>query len=180
MAVHLSVVDRRSPRHTTLFSTYPKSSRFEQTTAVPPHSCSSPSALIGAGFAVEDQCQGWRLRHRRRRRARGAPLMVISARRQDARREEDGLATGAGASAGVRYGGWLGWRLVRGNGGAGSGPRRCAVALEAAGQAAPPVTARLPATSAAYSAVLPDRSTHPLHCPRPPHELVRAGRPGAP
>ena len=42
---------------------------------------------------------------------------------------------------------------MRGNGGAGSGPRRCAIAQEAAGQAVPPATARLPATHAAYVAL---------------------------
>jgi hypothetical protein len=56
------------------------------------------------------------------------------------------------ASAGtrVRNGGWQ----VRGNGGAGSGPRRCADALEAAGQAAPPIYGETPVTPAAYSAAL--------------------------
>ena len=69
---------------------------------------------------------------------------MIFARRYDVRCEEDGLAAGAGAVTGVRDGEWPGWWRVRGNGGVGSGPRRCAVALEAAGQAAPPATARLP------------------------------------
>jgi len=40
---------------------------------------------------VEDQTQGWRLRHRVRR-AGGPPLRVIFARRQDARREGTGGA----------------------------------------------------------------------------------------
>ena len=55
----------------------------------------------------------------------------------------------------------------RGNGGAGSGPRRCAVALEAAGQAAPPAMARLPAPPAAYDAVPPivQRILHVLAAP---------------
>ncbi len=46
-------------------------------------------------------------------------------------------------TAGVRCG------RARGNGAAGSGPRRCALALEAAAQAAPPSAARLPAARAA-------------------------------
>jgi hypothetical protein len=55
----------------------------------------------------------------------------------------------------VRYGGWPGWWRVRGNGGAGSGPRRCAIALEAAGQAAPPATARLPRSGRLRRGTLP-------------------------
>ena len=106
---------------------------------------------------------------------------MIFARRHNARREEDGLAADAGASPGVRYGGWPGWRRVRGNGGAGSGPRRCAVALEAAGQAAPPLMARLPATPAAYGVALSRPFNASLradcaHCT----SLARAVRPGAP
>jgi hypothetical protein len=44
---------------------------------------------------VEDQRQGWRLRHRERRAA-GLPLRVTFARRQDARREGAGGPLWAG------------------------------------------------------------------------------------
>jgi hypothetical protein len=56
----------------------------------------------------------------------GAPLTVIFARRHDARREEDGPVALAGAvtKGGVTAG--TAGRRVRGNGGSGSGPRRCA------------------------------------------------------
>lgn len=37
-----------------------------------------------------DQCLGWRLRHPRRDAPLGAPQRVIFARRENARREEDG------------------------------------------------------------------------------------------
>jgi hypothetical protein len=53
---------------------------------------------------VEDQCQGWRLRHRVSDAPSGAPLTVIFARRQDARREEDGPVRYAGAVTGQLQG----------------------------------------------------------------------------
>ena len=81
-------------------------------------------------------------------------------------------------SPGVRYGGWLGWRRVRGDGGAGSGPRRCAVALEAAGQAAPPATARLPATPTAYGAALSRSSNASSRVLAAPTARVRSGPDG--
>jgi hypothetical protein len=49
---------------------------------------------------VEDHRQGWRLRHRVSDAPPGAPLTVIFARRQDARREEDGPVRYAGAVTG--------------------------------------------------------------------------------
>jgi hypothetical protein len=55
---------------------------------------------------------------------------------------------------------------VRGNGAAGSGPRRCAPALEAAGQAAPPPAARLPTTPSVLPAHSPARTTLPAFMSR--------------
>ena len=46
----------------------------------------SPSSDRCRGLAGEDQCQGWRLRHRVSDAPLGAPLTVIFARREDARR----------------------------------------------------------------------------------------------
>ncbi len=123
-------------------------------------------------LAVEDHCQGGAPAAKRGR----TTLTVIFARRHNARREEDGPATGAGAATGVRNGGWPGWRQVRGNGGAGTGPRRCAVALEAAGQAAPPATARLPAAPASYGADSPGRPAHPPCAARAPLHESGQGR----
>jgi hypothetical protein len=75
-------------------------------------------------------------------------------------------------SPGVRNGGWPSWGRVRGNGGAGSGPRRCAAALEAAGQAASSITARLPVAPVAYGAVLPRIVQRILRLvPAPAHEF---------
>jgi len=81
----------------------------------------------------------------------------------------------------VRYGGWPGWRRVRGNGGAGSGPRRCAAALEAAGRAArqlrqdSPRSGRprrgTPRSFSAFPRVLPALTAQ---------RLAGAGWPGAP
>lgn len=50
---------------------------------------------------------------------------------------------------------------MRGNGGAGSGPRRCAVALEAAGKLPRQLRRDSPRTLAAYGAALPIVQTHP-------------------
>jgi hypothetical protein len=47
---------------------------------------------------------------------------------------------------------------VRGVGAAGSGPRRCAIAQEEVGQAAPPPAARVPNTPGRLGAELPARS----------------------
>ena len=56
------------------------------------------------GLAGEDQCQGWRLRHRVSDAPLGAPLTVIFARREDARRGgRPGQITQA-RSPGQRYG----------------------------------------------------------------------------
>jgi hypothetical protein len=58
-----------------------------------------------------------------------------------------------------------GLRRVRDVAAAGSGPRRCAIALEAAGQAAPPPAVRVPVTRGA-AAVLPCSFTHSVQVPR--------------
>jgi len=65
-------------------------------------------------------------------------------------------------------------RQVRGIGAAGSGPRRCAIALEAAGQAAPPPAARVPITPGRHGAALPGPVTLSVHVPR----IFRKHRPG--
>ncbi len=54
------------------------------------------------------------------------------------------------------------WRRVRGNGGSGSGPRRCAGALEAAGQAAAPQRRDSPVTPATNGAAPPTVHAFPL------------------
>src|SRR5215467_7462779 len=79
----------------------------------------------------------------------------------------------------MRYGGWPGWWRVRGNGGAGSGPRRCAVALEAAGQAAPPPTARPPRPRPPTARHAWPSAAARLRCPPatgPAEAMTHAGR----
>jgi len=65
-------------------------------------------------------------------------------------------------------------RPVRGIGAAGSGPRRCAAALEAAGQAAPPPAARVPITPGRYGAALSRSFTLSVLGSR----ILRESRPG--
>src|SRR5436190_8845698 len=85
---------------------------------------SPPSPSIGAG-----SCRGRSVSRvalapsPQATRPWGAPLTVIFARRQDARREEDGPPLVQARSSGVRNGGGPGWWRVRGYGGAGSGPK---------------------------------------------------------
>ena len=69
-----------------------------------------------------------------------------------------------------------GWALrrVRGNGAAGSGPRRCAIAQEEAGQAAPPPAARVPNTPCRPAASIPSSFTLSVHVPR----ILREPQPG--
>ena len=55
----------------------------------------------------------------------------------------------------MRYVGARAAAGVRGIGAAGSGPRRCAIALKEAGQAAPPPAARVPITPGRYGATPP-------------------------
>ena len=120
---------------------------------------------------MEDQLQGWRLRHRRRRRALGRALDgdLCAALACPARGGRPGYWCRRGhrgcVTAGGRAGSRCGVTAVRG-----SGPRRCAVALEAAGRAAPPSTVRLPATSAAYGAAL---SRSFKACPRAARATAR-------
>jgi hypothetical protein len=78
----------------------------------------------------------------------------------------------------------MGCGRVRGIGAAGSGPRRCAIAQEEVGQAAPPPVARLPDIPGHPGTALPRLFTLSVHVPRilvsfgPGRSAWRAG--GAP